>query len=145
MQITPSIVALLIISLLLLPLPFVQFFYLHLLLFMFSLCYKLPLRSTHSNQCMSPTSPTFSGLRYEPSMCTHTVQGLDTITATLCTTYAVSYNNSAMNMLRRKLTQGLVILGSCEFAVVELHVFAKCCDCFQPMSFSCYFIYLLFT
>ena len=26
-------------------------------------------RSTHSNQCMSPTSPTLSGLRYESSIC----------------------------------------------------------------------------
>lgn len=28
-----------------------------------------PFRSTHSNQCMSPTSPTLSGLRYESSVC----------------------------------------------------------------------------
>lgn len=54
---------------------------------LFSLRYTPPLRSTHSNQCMSPTSPTYSGLRYEPSMSdlhqwATTLTGVDTITAT---------------------------------------------------------------
>lgn len=43
--------------------PFLSFLISNFLLFY--LCYSLPLRSTHTNQCMSPTTSTLSGLRYD--------------------------------------------------------------------------------